>query len=381
MRPISDRFARALETSHKRITKITCTVPGGEPLEIGQAEKDAYGRYGPGWTSGSVSASNSGGTRYSASLTIVPEPGSDTYRALATPGAVFDIDHGIDFGAGDMELVDCGVYEAVKGGVRITGGDISLTLDDRYTRVQRCRFTAPYSPGTGTRGALAADAVVDAIPGVATSVLADGGTYTAGNNVWDRDRTQFLTDMANDGSLYVGFDAAGVWVVQNEPVLDIGAAVWTFRTGTKSNIFTADRDLPLDQLYNTVVVVPIDETQTWTRQEVSVLNPDHPRHFSKIGVVPFFYVSPTLTTAEEAVAAGGTILQRLLGTTGVINVSALSNPALEPGDNTFVVHQDTDTDPGLDDLFLIDSWQMDLATGEMGFAARASELAEIEEAA
>jgi hypothetical protein len=381
VRPISTRFARALGTSHKRVTRISCTVPGGEPIQIGQAVKDAHGRYGPGWTSGEVSATKSPGVRYSATLTVVPEPEKDTYGTLATPGAIFDIDHGIDFGAGDIDWVDCGVYEAVKGGVRITGGDISLTLNDQYTRVQQCRFTAPYSPGTGTRGSRAAAAVVDAIPGVITSVQADGGTYVEGNNVWDRDRTQFLTDMSTDGSLYMGFDAAGVWTVQAEPVLDLADVVWTFRTGTAGNIFTADRDLPLDQLYNVVIVSPIDDTQTWTRQEVPLLDEDHPRHHNKIGARPFFYVSPTLGSAEAAYAAGETILQRLLSTSGVINISALSNPALEPGDNIFAIHETTDTDPGLDDLYMIESWQMDLATGGMSFDGRASELVESEEAA
>lgn len=380
MRDVSDRFKSALVRSHKRATEITCTIPGGSPVAIGQAARRSDGRYGPGWTAASVASAIGSGIRYSASLSVTPEPGTDTYAMVSTPGAIFKIRHGIDFGAGDVELVDCGVYEAATGGVRITGGDISLTLVDLWQRVERCRFLVPHSPASGKRSSLISAAVSAVIPGAEVLTSADGGTFTGGSNVWDYDRTQFVSDLASDGSLDAAFDASGAFRIRAEPVMAT-APVWTYRTGIEGNIVEADRDRPLDRLYNMVIVVPIDGEQTWTRQSVSIDDASHPRHRSKIGDVPFFYRSPTLLTASAALAAARTILQRVIGSTETLTIEGLSNPALEVGDVVAVLHERTDTDPGFQAIHFIDSLQFDLSTGSGSIATRSTAQAEILEAA
>lgn len=378
MREISARFKAALGVSHKRATTITVTVPGGEPVEIGPSARLPNGARGPGWSSVTVGSSNSTGVRYYADLTITPAAGYDTYALVSTPGAIFDIDHGIDFGGGDVELVDCGEYEAASGGVNIIDGDVSLRLVDLWQRVERCRFTSAYAPAAATRASGIATAVGAAIPTVTTSITADGGSFLAGN-VWDRDRTQFINDMARDGSLDAAFDAAGVFRIRTQPILNAAVPAWTFRTGATSNIITAERERPFDRLYNMVIVSPIDETQTWARQTVSLEDPDHPRHPDKIGEVPFFFSSPTLKTDSAARAAGATILQRVLGTTETVSLGVLGNPALEVGDTVAIVHEATDTDPGFQASHLIDEFRMDLETGAMALATRSTALAELEE--
>lgn len=378
MRNISAEFAEALGVSHRRTTRITCTVPGGDPIEIGPSALLADGvTHGPGWSACTVSCSNSSGARYSANLTITPAPGQDTYAIVSTPGAIFDIDHGIDFGAGHVELVDCGVYEATQGGVNILDGDITLSLVDKWARLERCRFLTPYAPTGGTRASRITEAVTAAVPGTSTSVLASGGTLTAGG-VWDQSRTQFVTDLAKDGGLDAYFDASSVFIVRAEPILTPTAPDWTF--SSSSNIETATRERPFDRLYNTVVVIPADETQTWARQTVTLSDPTHPRHPDKIGVVPFFWSSPTLMTASAAKAAGETILQRVLGTTETVNLGGLGNPALEVGDTVSIVHPATETDPGFAAFHLIDSLSMDLANGRQTVATRSTSVAQLESA-
>jgi hypothetical protein len=380
MRPISSRFREALGTTHRRVTEFTCTVPGWAPVEIGQSSRRPSGQWGPGWTAGSVSCSGSSGARYSASFSIVPEPNADTYGMVSTPGAIFTVRHGIDFGGGDKELVECGVYEASDGGVSLNGGDISLSLVDLWQRLERCRFVTPYSPASGTRASRIAEAVSAAIPGVSIVSTATGGDFVAGENVWDRDRTAFITDMARDGSLDAHFDASGAFNIRAEPVLDATSpGVWTFSTGSEANIASADRKRPFDREYNTVVVQPIDDTQTWTQQVVPLLDTNHPRHASKIGVVPFFYRSPTIQSEEEAWAAGETIRERVLGTTETLSITGLSNPALEYGDNLTLLHSSTLTDPGFTAVHFTDSWQMDLDSGAMTAATRSSALTDVTE--
>lgn len=366
MRWISDRFRKALGVSHKRATTITCTVPGGQPVALA-------------WTSGSVSSSNSTGVRYQASLQIAPTPGLDTYALVSTPGAIFRIKHGIDYGAGDVELIDCGVYEAATGAVDLGGGNISLALVDLWQRIDRCRFLAPHYPPNGTRASRIIAAVTEAIPGVQTIATATGGNYVQGDNLWDRDRVAFINDMATDGALDASFDASGMFRVRAQPTLDPAAAVWTFRSGEVANIASVERERPFDRLYNTVVVVPVDATQVWTRQTISLFDSSHPRHPSKIGVVPFFYGAPTLTLAKDALAAGVGIFQRVIGTTETLSIDGISNPALEVGDVVAAVFELTNTDPGFQAAHIIDSWQMDLATGSATYATRSSSLADVQE--
>lgn len=366
VRPISDRFKAALGVSHQRSTTITCTPPGGDPVSLA-------------WNTGSVSSSKSTGVRYSANLSLPPAQGQDTYGLVSTPGAIFRIRHGINFGAGSVELVDCGVFEAASGGVRIAGGDISLSLVDLWQRVDRCKFLAPYSAPDGPRGSLIATAVSNAVPGVTIVQSADGGNHEEGTNLWD-ERTSFIADMAKDGSLDVGFDASSAFRIRSEPILDPATSVWTFRTGLDAgNIESAERQRPFNQLYNTVIVQPLDSTQAFDEQSVQISDPTHPLHPSKVGVVPFFYKSPTAVTEADALQVAVTTLRRVSGTTETVNIDGISNPALEVGDVVTIAHPSTDTDPGFAAVHIIDSFQMDLKTGGMSLATRSSALPDLTE--
>lgn len=369
MRSVSQQFQDALNVSHTNVTTVVCTVPLGSQTEFGI-------------NSGGVSSSVDSGARYQARLEVTPQPGVDLYAILSTPGATFDLDHGIELGADEAEYVDYGVYEAASGGIDIIDGTISLSLVDLWQRIERCRFTAPYTPDAGiwtTRAEYIAAAVDEAIPGVIVNVLDDGGAWTpTPDRVWDRDRTQFIKDVATDGGLDVYFDAAGEFVIRKEPIVDPSTSVWTFRTGEFGNIETADRERPFDRLYNRVVINPIDETQTWFATTFDIEDTTNPRHRDFIGVTPYFYSSPTLLTEEAVNNAGETILQRIQGTTETLSLGVLGVP-LEVGDTVTVVHPATDSDPGFNAVHIIDSWDYDLVTGAMTCKTRSSELTELSE--
>ena len=155
--------------------------------------------------------------------------------------------------------------------------------------------------------------------------------------------------------------------------------MWTFRTGEYGNIVTADRERPFDRLYNRVVVNPIDDTQTWASTTFDIEDTTNPRHRDYIGIVPYFYSSPTLTTDEAVVSAGETILQRIQGTTETLSLGTLGVP-LEVGDVVTVIHSPTDADPGLNVIHIVDSWDYDLVTGAMTCKTRSTDLAELTEA-
>lgn len=364
MRDLPQRFLDALGTSHKLVNEVTASAPlSSDAVEI---PIDA----------GSFTVSGSG-ARYSANLTLSPELGGDASALILLPGATFSIRSGIDYGAGQIDWVDCGVYEAVSGNSSITIGEIPLGLQDGTCRQERCTFPAPWTAAAGSRAAAISAMVTDASPAVTVTILADGGTMPTA--VYDRDRLAAERQIATDGVLDIGFDAVGGYVIQGQPVMTPAAPVWTARTGVVGNIVDADRNLALGRLFNTVVVVPVDETQTWPVQVISVSDPAHPRHSNKIGVVPFRMSAMSATTAAQALAAGTATLQKVLKSTEHINVTVLGNPGLEYGDTIAIAHQKTEVDPGYFRNALIDELTFDLVTGRQQITGRDTDLAEVEE--
>lgn len=365
--PISDRYRRAAMDGADLLTKITCTPPGGATIDLE-------------WSAASVNCSLDGGSRYTAPLSLTPMGGIDLYAMVTAPGALFTIDHGFNFGAGDVELVPMGRYELARNGASVFGGDISVDLVDQWAKLERDKFTVPYTPPAGTRSVAIATVVTETIPGVVIRIESDGGVM-AGGLTWERSRTQMITDLAADGGLDCYFDAAGAFVIRDEPIIRPDAPAWAFRSGERSNITAADRERPFDRLYNRVVVVPQDETQNWSAQTVELSDVSHPLHKSKYGVSTLFYSSPTLTTAAGASQAGGTILQRVQGTTETLNITSFGNGALEAGDTVTAVKEATQYDAGFAAAHMAESFTFDLKTGGLTAATRSASLADIEEAA
>ncbi len=90
--------------------------------------------------SGKVSVSNASGVRYRSTLDLAAVPGFDTYSVVSTPGAIFTIEHGIDFGGGNTEMIPCGVYEAASGAVDLGNGKVNISLVDLWQRIERSHF-------------------------------------------------------------------------------------------------------------------------------------------------------------------------------------------------------------------------------------------------
>ncbi len=366
MKQVSSRYLRALNLSHDTITTITCTPPGEAPVSLSPMAC-------------TVAMQSGTGRRRTASVAVSPQPGLDLYGLVSTPGAIFQIHHGIKFGPRLYERVPVFYGEAASGGVSLAGGDISLSLTDQWARVERCRLLAPYSPPNGaSRAQRITDLILGAIPGATVHQLADGGIMTGELGTWDRDRTQPIKDLATDGSLEVWPDVDGSWVIRPVPTSDPKASVYTFKTGDAGgNILSADRERPLDRLYNTVVVVP-GEKQTWARQ-IATVPADSPRHPDKIGTVPYFYASPTIKTSGQAMSAATTILARVIGSTERLTMTGLINPALEPGDMVTALHPATEVDPGFRVAHLFDSGRADYIANTMTLDTLAS--VPVEEAA
>jgi hypothetical protein len=353
---VSERFLEALRAPHTLRTLVTVTPPGGvaTTLEV---------------LSGSVSASASSRVRRTGSLVVYGDQAM--FELVSTPGAVVRVTHGLAFGS-SVELVPVLTGELSSPAQQVGVGRISLRLVDFGQRVARCRFTVPYAPlDSLTRPAVMSAVVTAAVPGVTVSnTSADVGTVGAGR-IWNENRWDVVTDLALDGGTEAFFQADGSFLIRNAPTIT-DLPVWTVNAGEGGVLISATRERPLDRLYNTVIVQPASTngSQTWTQQTVAVTDPASPLHPDKVGVVPYYYKSPTATTAAEAVLAGQRLLERVTGLQETLSLDSISNPALDVNDVVQIITPRTGVDvPEILNHF-IDSLDLDLVSGSMRLSTR-----------
>jgi hypothetical protein len=353
---VSERFLQALRGPHKLVTEATVTVPGGDPVDVRVK-------------AGSISADSSSRVRRSGSMVV--QGGADVFALVSTPGAVFRVYHGIDFGS-TTELVPVFTGELSSPVQQVGVGEVRVTLADLGERVSRCRFLAPFSPAGSTRRVdVIAAVVADAVP-AATVVdsSTDVGTV-GGGKVWDENRWDVITDLALDGQSEAFFAADGSFRLRDAPSMT-SSPVWTVNAGDGGVLISAARERPLDRLFNTVVVRPsaTDGSQSWTQQVVSVEGPGSPLAPDVIGTVPFFFASPSASTAEAARAAGLRILRRVVGLTESLAIECVANPALEINDVIRVITPSTEVDSAQAFQHFVDSFSFDLASGRMSIQTR-----------
>lgn len=364
---VTPRFRQAASRGGELLTKITCTPPAGEPVVLD-------------WEGGSVTCDMSSASRYTAQLQLPPSSEFDVFGLVTTPGAAFAVDTGFNFGAGYTETVGLGRYELAQDGSNLFEGGVSIDLIDYWARIERDKYDGPFAPASALRSTIIATAVSQVLPWVQIKILATGGTYAPTDLSWES-RTELINSMAKDGGLDCYFDGSGAFVIRPEPTISTGAPVWSFKTGDESNIVTADRSRPFDRLYNRVVVLPMDESQTWAAQIVELTDVNHPLHKSRYGRSTYTYRSPALSTAAAAFSAASTILQRVHGSPETLSVGSFGMAALEAGDTVSVVTEGADTVTPLAAVHMLESFGYDLSTAALTASTRSVDQAEIDEAA
>lgn len=363
---VTSRFLNTVAVPHRVATVVTVQPPGEDAITLK-------------FKACTVSAQSGTGIRRKCDLVLDPIRGFNLYDLVSIPGSIFHVDHGFVYSATQQELIPVFDGEASTEASPLESGGVSLSLWDRWARVERSRFTNPFTPPADTRAGAIGDLITDATGPLPTDLTTSGGSI-AGTTTWDQDRAQAIKDIATDGGLEAYVDSDTTVVVRPTPTLDPSLAVWTVRSNDGGTLKGGTRERPLDRMYNTVVVKPSDDTQTWDRQVVAVTNPNHPRYPGKIGTVPFFWSSPTITSAAQALAAGQAILSRVLGTTEKMSVTAVANPALEPGDVINVANSGP-VELAYAGTNIIDSFTLDCVTGSMDMDTRSSDVGEVEEAA
>ncbi len=350
---VTPQFLTALQYPHDLASRFTYTIPGGSPVSLKVQ-------------SGTVSGDASQRIRRTATLTVYGLQAD--YDAMTTPGTVFHVDHGLNYLGGQTELVPVFHGEQTNGEQHIGDGTIILTLADHANWLSRSRFLTPYAPvATTLRIQAISDIVTGGKPGTTVKITATDTGTVGSQNVWTDSRLDAITALCKDGSMDAFFLPDGTFLIRDLPTSST-APVWTISGLLESG----SRKRPLDKLYNTVVVRPsaTDGSQTWSQQTAQITDTTNPRHPNYIGVVPYFWASPTAGSAAVALAAAQSILYRVMGTTETLSLGLISNPALETNDVIRVVTPPVNTDPAAIFQHFIDQFGLDLVSGSMTLATR-----------
>lgn len=330
--------------------------------------------------SGDVTLDRTADQRGSGSLTVPavdPATGLPISTSLspfgAAPyGAELSLYRGFNYADNTSELVRLGVFRVDSAPRSIGENQVQLSLVDRSAQLNDEKLVAPV---TFTGATLVEDAIESLITDVYPSAVVNlpGDSTTLGKRtVIDQDRWQAIKDFAASIGCEVYVDQDGEWVVQDVPDPTAGVSVWTINAGSDGVLVDGTITPTRQGVYNGVVVT--GEPAEKHAPAYALVTDDDPASPTMwggpFGRVPDFYTSETIRTDVQAQAAGEARLRDLLGVARAVDLSAVPNPALEPGDTVTVVYPDATTE-----LHLIDSVQTTLAPdGAQSITTRATPL-------
>lgn len=374
------KFKDHLRASHSRRTRAGLYIPSGSSY-------DFVGYLGI--VDGSLSLDYSRNMRrQSQGLRVAPLDSTldysfasiaarDYLEALTAGSAEIDIEWGMVYPDRTTEWVSIARLRVEES--TLDSNAASVTINAAYdagTRVNDFGLILPYAPYdtfsvkmtclaaiqdlVNASYPSAAPPTWDIAPGVDLVTAPPDGTVFTGSR-WDA-----VLSLAAAINVSVGPDAAGVWVVK--PVTVDTVVVWTVDSGATGVLVGESTQFSRREQYNAVGVRW--EMPTGTGGGLVYIVDSDPDS-------PTFYDGPfgrkprpeenidTITTEEQAIAAGYSLLEKYRGKTRGISLEAVHNPLLEPGDPIAVFLPD-----GSAERHVIDTISLPLAAGKMSMETR-----------
>lgn len=376
MRDVSDNWHVSAEAGAHLLARLECIPPVGDPFQATLV-------------SGSVDQSDGIGGRWSATISIAPQVGEDTWEKVSWPGCEFKLQIGMWHGATSRDLINYGTYVHDDDPTYDLYGDgtIELHLADKWADVKRAHYDEETLPRQGPRIIVVERAIRQALgqdQPVSVRVDTDfGGDWDGGKTDKDNpaqgwtERSEMIEDMCADGGFVAYFDYDGVFVIDREPNIN-ASAVMGFRDGPSGNIVEYSRGGRFTEYYNRVAVFPDAGdgedavTQNWNTQTATLDEPNHPldpRNMNGL-LVPYSYGSKTITREDQARARARRLLIRVLRQQLERDLTSYNAAILEMGDVVTVSLQATETEPRVTERWMVTKLSYDLITGDtsMGLA-------------
>ncbi|MBA8925945.1 hypothetical protein BC739_003144 [Kutzneria viridogrisea] len=290
-------------------------------------------------TGGTVTADATSQVRRTASVTFADPtywPASPT-DVLSPLGSELLIEYGITIPSVGTEWIPLitGVVTDVSRTIPFGGSGIQVTLADRSSKVAEDKLTSPAQVGGGTTTVVQAitSLVQHLYPSV--TVLDQTGDATVApvldiqQDRWADGCEKFADSIGAE----VYFDQRGRLVVRPQPTL-AGPGVWQVSTGARGVLVGKNERKTRSDVYNQVIASGMRTDGTSPVYViVSDLDPSSPTYYGgPFGIKPRRYTNSLLTTTAQATTAATALLERARGLQASVTLSALANPALEPGD-------------------------------------------------
>jgi hypothetical protein len=222
------------------------------------------------------------------------------------------------------------------------------------------RFRTPYRASGTAVGAITA-LIQRSIPDAA--VVATAADAAIGPRVFDieGDPWAAVTEIAHAIGAEVYADADGTFVIAELPDPLTTTPVWTIAAGEGGAYIQASRGMSADGVKNGWLIR--GENSEANVAPVSALvvdtDPTSPTYWDgPFGRRPGFYSSATIISSGAATAAGTLRLRASVAPNASADITALPNPALEPGDVLRVLYPD-----GTAELHQAQGFSLDLSVG------------------
>ncbi len=362
---VSARFREALRASHQVVTKLEVLDAAGVLISDSLAP-----------TGGSVQLDRKGAYRRTLSVEFAdPDLIPDQVSDLLSPyGNQIRVWTGIRYPDTTTELVRLGTFRIQSVDGDRTLGGINATGYSSAATVAQDQFLTPKSSNlTLTVQEQIAALIVESVPSAV--VLQQGTTDRPMTKVvWESDRWKAIAG-DDDASLAVSIGAE-VWLnhldefrVRNVPALT-NPPVATISSGPGGALVAAPVELSRDGVHNAWVVrgesagqgTPPVQAIEYDDDPLSVTRWNGP-----VGRVPGFHTSSTLTTQAQCFVVAQALLADSLGLAKSVDLSAIPDPTLEPGDVITIAYPD-----GRSEDHLLDTVEIPLvADGQFSCQTRA----------
>lgn len=334
MYPISDTALSLLNESYRVLSEVELHTTDGRVQML-----DHIG--------GSVTADRGSACRRTCSI-VIPDPSliPRTERdKVSVYGSYVVVRSGIDLGGGRSEMIPLGQFRIDDISGDIHTGPVTLGGKSFEAYLSDDKFTA----ATTTRGYnLVSTAIGYLISTSMPSLVLDTTRLVdtaCGVTTWDveGDRLEAVREVARAAGCEAYCNADGAFVVAPLPDPLLTTPVWEIRTGERGNMIKAERAMTSQNVFNGVSAR--GENSESDSGPVSALVTDDdtssPTYWGgPFGRRPKFISSSTLTTSGACQAAAAYELAASRRPNATADLSALRNPALEPGDVIRAIYKD-----------------------------------------
>lgn len=351
MRSVSEQFLDTIRGAHRTRTIVDAYyggLPVGQDLPL---------------VDGSISADRGSNVRRTASLTFAGSVFPTAPDAPLSPyGSRLRIRRALVYGDGAEEVVTLGWYRVDSASRSSHLDSVSVEASDLSALLVDAQFLTPYTvPTTVPVATTVAALVTAAVPDAPVTVNVSRTLDRPGAATYDSDRAAAIAELATSIGAELYANADGGFTLADVPDLDTTPPVWSVDTGSRGVRVSMSRQQTRENVTNGIVIRAEDssgDSGVWQHVETDD-DPKSPTWWEgPFGKVPKFYSSPSITTVDQAAAAGASLLRESLGLSRSLDLGLVPNFALEPGDVIAV-----ENDDGIIESHLLETLSIPLSPG------------------